>query len=70
VVAGYRQHVDLEPEELARLKMVVRARPITLLTWSLCMGRKSLPQAASELLATVELADAVGERAVAAFETS
>jgi Ser/Thr protein kinase RdoA (MazF antagonist) len=70
VVAGYRQHVDLEPEELSRLQMAVRARPLTLLTWSFCMGRKGLGQVATELAATVELADAVGARALAAFEAS
>ena len=30
VLAGYRERVDLEPEEVARLTALARARPVTL----------------------------------------
>lgn len=67
VVAGYRQHVDLDAEELSRLGSVARARWSILKTWEFCMGRKTLVDAAREVEETRELAIAVGSRARAAF---
>ena len=57
VLAGYRQYVDLEPDELSRLAPVARARPMILDAWSFCMGQKDIAVAAREV---AEIADAVG----------
>jgi Ser/Thr protein kinase RdoA (MazF antagonist) len=63
VIAGYRRHVTLEPEELTRLSAVARARPVIFATWAFCMGRRSATDAAREMAASAELAEAVGARA-------
>lgn len=67
VVAGYRRHVVLEADELTRLAAVARARPVIFATWAFCMGRTSIADAAREVAAAGDLADAVGARARAAF---
>jgi Ser/Thr protein kinase RdoA (MazF antagonist) len=67
VVAGYRDHVNLEPQELSRLAAVARARPVIFESWAFCMGRKTIADAAREMAAAGELADAIGARARAAF---
>jgi len=67
VVAGYRRHVTLEPEELARLDAVLPSRPVILALWAFCMGRRSLADAARDMIRAVELAGAIGAKARAAF---
>jgi Ser/Thr protein kinase RdoA (MazF antagonist) len=67
VVAGYRRHVTLEPEELARLDAALLARPVIFALWAFCMGQKSLADAARDMARFVELAAAIGARARAAF---
>jgi hypothetical protein len=59
--------VNLEPAELSRLAAVARARPVIFESWAVCMGRKSIADAAREAAAAGELAEAVGARARAAF---
>ncbi len=67
VVAGYSEHVRLEPEELARLAKVMLARPVVLEIWAYCMGRKTLEEAAHAVLQAAELAEAVAGHAVDHF---
>jgi Ser/Thr protein kinase RdoA (MazF antagonist) len=67
VVAGYRQHIDVEPEELTRLAAVARTRPVVFETWKFCRGGKALAAVARDVAATGGLADAVASRARAAF---
>jgi Ser/Thr protein kinase RdoA (MazF antagonist) len=67
VVAGYRQHVRLEPEELSVLGSMVRARPIVLEAWMFAMGLKPLVEAHRSIASACTLADVVTRRAVRAF---
>jgi Ser/Thr protein kinase RdoA (MazF antagonist) len=67
VLEGYRRHVALEPEELARLADVVRARPVIFETWMFCMGRKGLEAAALGVTEARERADAITARARAVW---
>jgi Ser/Thr protein kinase RdoA (MazF antagonist) len=67
VVAGYRHHVRLEPEELARLGDLIRARPVLFDAWAFATGRKRLDEAASGAARSRELAQAIADRARAAF---
>lgn len=67
VVAGYRQHVELEPEELLRLEAVAPIRWVILKSWEFAMGRKNLAETARGVAEAHELAAAVGERARAVF---
>jgi Ser/Thr protein kinase RdoA (MazF antagonist) len=67
VVAGYRDHVDLEPDELDRLPALARARPLTLAVWSLCQGRQTVADTVAQVADVTELAEAVGARARTAF---
>ncbi len=67
VVAGYREHVELRGEELARLEAVLRVRWVILKAWEFSMGRKALADTAREVAEAHELAKAVGSRARAAF---
>jgi Ser/Thr protein kinase RdoA (MazF antagonist) len=67
VVAGYRRHVELGPEELIRLDTVVRSRPVLLAVWAFCQGRKTLVETVGEVAEVTELAKQVGQRARAAF---
>jgi Phosphotransferase enzyme family len=39
VLAGYRRHVTLTPEELDRLPALIQTRPLILAAWSVCVGR-------------------------------
>ena len=64
VLAGYRRHVRLEPEELSRLEAAMRARPLILGTWGFCLGRRSLADAAARAAEAREIAGAVAARAV------
>ena len=67
VVAGYRRHVLLEPEELARLGGLIRARPVVFDAWTFATRRKKLGEAASGVARSRELAQAIADRARAAF---
>ena len=67
VVAGYSEHVHLEPEELARLGKVMLARPVVLEIWAYCMGRKTLEEATRAVAQAAELAEAVAGHAVDHF---
>lgn len=69
-VAGYRRHVPLEPEELERLGELIRVRPVVFDAWAFATGRKSLRQAAGGVVRSREIADAIADRARAAFSTS
>jgi Ser/Thr protein kinase RdoA (MazF antagonist) len=62
VLAGYREHVDLEPEEMARVPALARARPVTLAVWSFCQGRQTLAATLAQVAGVTELAEAVGAR--------
>jgi Ser/Thr protein kinase RdoA (MazF antagonist) len=66
VLAGYRQHIDLEPEEVARLPALARARPVTLAVWSFCQGRRTLAETLAQVAEVTQLAEAVGKRAASA----
>jgi Ser/Thr protein kinase RdoA (MazF antagonist) len=67
VVDGYRRQVRLEPEELARLAEVVRARPVIFETWAFCVGRRGLAEVVQRIAAAREQADAITARARLAF---
>ncbi len=67
VLGIYQQPGLAETEELSRLAAVARTRPVIFASWAFCMGRKSLADAAREVAAAGELAEAIGARAWAAF---
>jgi Ser/Thr protein kinase RdoA (MazF antagonist) len=50
IVTKYRRRGALEPEELARLDGAILARPLTIFSWEVAHGRKSL----SEIPATLK----------------
>jgi Ser/Thr protein kinase RdoA (MazF antagonist) len=62
VIAGYGRHVQLEPEELSRLAAIAPARRVVLESWAFALGRKSLADAAREVLAARQLGEAVADR--------
>ncbi len=62
VLAGYRRHIALDPEELTRLEGVVAVRPIVLEAWAFSVGRKSLREAAEGVTRARALAHAVAEQ--------
>jgi Ser/Thr protein kinase RdoA (MazF antagonist) len=70
IADGYRQHVDLEAEELARLEAVARGRWVILKSWEFCMGQKTLADTTREIAEAHDLAAAVGSRARAAFAST
>ena len=70
VVAGYREHVDLGAEELARLEAVAPVRWAVLKSWEYCMGRHNLADTARELARAHHLAREVASRARAAFAST
>ncbi len=69
VAAGYRRHVQLEPEELQpeRLEAMMRARPSVLAAWSFCLGRMSVQDAARNAAEARNIAAAASRHAVAAL---
>jgi Ser/Thr protein kinase RdoA (MazF antagonist) len=69
VMAGYRRHVDLEPEELRRLAQVARARPLLLAVWAFCHGRRPLVETVREVAEIADLAEQIGERVRRAVAT-
>jgi Ser/Thr protein kinase RdoA (MazF antagonist) len=66
-VAGYRRQLVPEPEELARLETLIRARPTIFAAWSFCAGRRTLAQALASIAAGREAATAIAARARAAL---
>jgi len=68
VLAGYRRHVALEDEELARLAALAQARPLVLSVWSVCTGRSTPTEALAHAAETKTLAEAIADRAKAALE--
>jgi len=68
VVARYRRHVELEPEELARLAGAIGARPLMLECWAFCVGRQELSVAARQASEAREIAERIAVRARQAFE--
>ena len=69
-VAGYRRHVRPEAEELARLGELIRVRPVVFDAWAFAAGRKRLGEAVSGVARGGELAEAIADRARAAFNAS
>ena len=68
VVSRYRKRIRLEPQELARLDAAIRARPLTLDCWSLCMGRKAPAAVMRDVARNADLAQTIAARARQAFE--
>jgi Ser/Thr protein kinase RdoA (MazF antagonist) len=66
VLAGYREHVTLEAEELDRLAAVARARPLILRAWSVCMGQLTPTQALTAAAETKALTELIATRVRAA----
>ncbi len=66
-VAGYRRQVSLEADELARLGDLIRVRPIVFDAWAFATGRKRLGESVGGVTRSRELADAIADRARAAF---
>jgi Ser/Thr protein kinase RdoA (MazF antagonist) len=66
-VAGYRRHVQLEPEELERLEAAVGARPLVFDIWRLRNHGLGASDAAQSVERTRELARAIAARARAAI---
>lgn len=59
----YRQHITLEPEELARLAGAIHARPLMLECWAFCAGRRKLADAVKRTSAAAGLADTIAIQA-------
>jgi Ser/Thr protein kinase RdoA (MazF antagonist) len=68
VLAGYRRHVTLEDEELARLGALAQARPLVLGVWSVCTGRATPTEALASAAEAKTLAEAIADRARAALD--
>jgi methyltransferase (TIGR00027 family) len=63
VIAGYRRHIELAPEELARLAAVIRTRPLIFEAWAFCTGRRRLGDIAEGLPEIVAQAETIAARA-------
>jgi Ser/Thr protein kinase RdoA (MazF antagonist) len=61
-LAGYLRTVALEPEELARLAGMLRARPLIFDIWRLRHGAKTATAAVEDAVETRRLADMLAER--------
>jgi Ser/Thr protein kinase RdoA (MazF antagonist) len=66
-VAGYRDRVRPEPEELDRLAAAVRARPVIFAAWGFAMGRQPVTTAARAAAEAREQGKIIAARARAAF---
>jgi Ser/Thr protein kinase RdoA (MazF antagonist) len=64
-LAGFSRHVKLEPEELARLPAMMRARPLIFDIWRLHAGSKSASAVVADALETRRLVDTIARRAAA-----
>ena len=67
IISGYREHVQLDTEELERLEVVARARWAILKTWEFCMGRQNLSDTVGLVAEAHSLAEAVGARTRAVY---
>jgi len=67
VLAGYRRHVTLTPEELDRLPGLIQSRPFILTAWSVCVGRLSPSVAMASATELAEQAESIAARARAAL---
>jgi len=70
VVSHYARRVQLLPEEISRLEAAVRARPLVLDSWAVCLHRMPLEEAVHALPEKLDLAAAVAARAVQDFEST
>jgi Ser/Thr protein kinase RdoA (MazF antagonist) len=62
VIGGYRQHVQLTPDELARLPDAIRARPLTIDCWAVAHDRLNGADAIERLDLRAERAEAIAGR--------
>ncbi len=69
-ISGYRSHVRLDPEELARLPGAVVKLSLILECFFFSIGRKALPAIVTDLSATADLAHGIAARARDAFNQS
>ena len=67
VVDGYRSNIHLEPDEIARLPALARARPITLAVWSFCQRRQTIAETVAQVTEIGAWAETIGRRAHSAF---
>lgn len=66
-VSRYRKRISLEPEELARLELAIRGRPLMLDCWSFCHGRRSLAETLERIETNAGLAKQIAGQARQAF---
>jgi len=64
-LSGYRRRVQLEPEELARLPGLMRARPLMFDIWRLHGGTRTASAVAADALETRRLVDTIAQRVAA-----
>lgn len=64
VLAGYRRHVRLEPEEIRALPALMQARPMVLAAWGIAHGHRS----SADALAGAASAGAAAERIAEAID--
>ncbi len=69
-VSRYRKWISLEPEELARLEVAIRGRPLMLDCWSFCHGRRSLVETVERIETTAGVAKQIADQARRAFATA
>jgi hypothetical protein len=67
VVSRYARHVQLEPEELARLEGAIWGRPLMITSWSVARGYRPAARALAEFPADRRKAAEIADRARAAF---
>jgi Ser/Thr protein kinase RdoA (MazF antagonist) len=67
VLAGYRGHVTLTPEELDRLPALIQSRPLILMAWSVCVGRTPPSAAMARATDLAAQAESIADRARAAL---
>jgi Ser/Thr protein kinase RdoA (MazF antagonist) len=67
-VSRYRRHVTLEDAELAALPVAIAARPLTMTTWSLAVGRGSVAQTVRNRQTVAQQAQEVADRARQAID--
>lgn len=61
--SGYRSVVELESEEMSRLRAAIWYRPLVFAVWGVAMGGQGLTETLRELAQSRELAQAITERA-------
>ncbi|HEY1688409.1 MAG TPA: aminoglycoside phosphotransferase family protein [Solirubrobacteraceae bacterium] len=67
LLAGYRRHVEPEPDELKRLGALIEVRPLIFDAWAFATGRKPLAEAARGVNGARRLAASIAARAREAF---